>query len=106
VRGTGTSGYVQTNKFNLRGGPDRRETERRGHGKEGSQKGHVVKPNKDIIDHNRKRELEVKVMEYRIQLEDDECVCVVDVLYYDGCMCHDDDVGVCVGFLRMKLNQK
>jgi len=72
VRGTGTSGYVQTNKFNLRGGPDRRETERRGHGKEGSQKGHEVKPNKDIIDHNRKRELEVKVMEYRIQLEDDE----------------------------------
>ncbi len=75
VRGTGTSGYVQTNKFNLRGGPDRGERER----KEGSQKGHVVKANKDIIDHNRKRELEVKVMEYRIQLEDEEYVC-------DGCI--------------------
>jgi hypothetical protein len=39
----------------------------------------VVKANKDIIDHNRKRELEVKVMEYRIQLEDEEYVC-------DGCI--------------------
>lgn len=86
MRGTGTSGYVQTNKFNLRGGPDRRETERRGHGKEGSQKGHVVKPNKDIIDHNRKRELEVKVMEYRIQLEDDECVMLMSCVVVEFAM--------------------
>lgn len=69
VRGTGTSGYVQTNKFNVR--------KRSGHGKSGSVEEdprlQQKKPaNKDIIEHNKKREIEVKVMEYRISLEDED----------------------------------
>jgi serine/arginine repetitive matrix protein 2 len=72
VRGTGTSGYVQTNKFNIRGAPSRNE---RGHGgRDGNGEKSDVhrKPNKDILEHNRKREIEVKVMELRVKLEDEE----------------------------------
>eukprot|EP00890_Picochlorum_soloecismus_P000188 jgi/Picsp_1/116/NSC_00116-R1_srrm2 protein len=72
VRGSGTSGYVQTNKFNIRGPPSRSE---RGYGERdgnGEKSDVHRKPNKDILEHNRKREVEVKVMELRVQLEDEE----------------------------------
>jgi len=70
VRGSGTSGYVQTNKFNIRGPPSRNE--RGGRDGNGEKSDVHRKPNKDILEHNRKREIEVKVMELRVKLEDDE----------------------------------
>lgn len=71
MRGTGTSGYVQTNKFNVR-----KRSGHTKHGNDGDGSGHTKKKvaNKDIIEHNKKREIEVKVMEYRISLEDDDDV--------------------------------
>jgi serine/arginine repetitive matrix protein 2 len=64
-RGSGTSGYVQANKFNLRAQPQRQLEER------DSLKGPVQKkPNLEIIEHNRKREIELKLEEERILLED------------------------------------
>ena len=71
ARGSGTSGYVQTNKFNLRGGPpqtahSRQEVDRNA--------GPAVKqPNQDILEHNRRREIEVKLYEYEAELEDQGC---------------------------------
>mmetsp|Transcript_19027 Transcript_19027/g.48835 ORF Transcript_19027/g.48835 Transcript_19027/m.48835 type:complete len:448 (+) Transcript_19027:588-1931(+) len=67
ARGSGTSGYVSTNKFNLRGPP------RTGGGPvaldaEGPKQ---KKANQDIIEHNRKREIEAKVFELQDQLEED-----------------------------------
>lgn len=66
VRGSGTSGYVQTNKFNLRGPPSsyRDRDDERGPS--------VKKPNADILEHNRKREIELEVETMRAQLEDEE----------------------------------
>lgn len=69
ARGSGTSGYVSTNKFNLRGPP------RTGGGPvaldaEGPKQ---KKANQDIIEHNRKREIEAKVFELQDQLEEDGC---------------------------------
>ena len=67
VRGSGTSGYVQGNKFNLRGPPQRDLRER------DDSSGPVhKKPNQQILEHNRKRELELEVETMRAQLEDDE----------------------------------
>ena len=71
MRGSGTSGYVQTNKFQVRGpGRDRRGGRGDGGETKDSKKKGIV--NQDIINHNKKREIEVRVMEYRIQLEDEE----------------------------------
>lgn len=67
VRGSGTSGYVQTNKFNLRG-PPRTDFRDRDDDKGPVQK----KPNADILAHNRKREIELAVETMRMQLEDEE----------------------------------
>ena len=71
MRGTGTSGYVQTNKFNVW-----KKSGHKKNGNDGDDPGHTKKKgaNKEIIEHNRKREIEVKVMEYRISLEDDDGV--------------------------------
>lgn len=66
VRGSGTSGYVQTNKFNLRGPPSSYRDRDDEHGPT------VKKPNADILEHNRKREVELEVETMRAQLEDEE----------------------------------
>lgn len=69
TRGTGTSGYVQTNRFNLRGPPPQHRDA------SGDDNGPSHKqPNKDILEHNRKREIELEVETMRAQLEDDEYV--------------------------------
>ena len=69
VRGTGTSGYIQGNKFDLKGPPKTQKgdlsREIRDHGS--SQKG----PNADFLEHQRKRDMEVKIEELRDQLEDE-----------------------------------
>lgn len=64
-RGTGTSGYVQTNKFNLRGPPPQR------HDRKDDAGPAQRKPNEGILEHNRKREIELEVEVMRAQLEDD-----------------------------------
>jgi serine/arginine repetitive matrix protein 2 len=67
-RGSGTSGHVQTNKFNLRRAPVPRFDEAPKENKEVSRQ-----PNKDILDHNRKRQVEVKLVEYMDELEEQGC---------------------------------
>ncbi len=61
-RGTGTSGHIQNNKFNIRHGPPNRlrapDEQRAGEGNK----------------HNAKRELELKVAEEQAKLEDEGCV--------------------------------
>jgi serine/arginine repetitive matrix protein 2 len=62
-RGSGTSGYVSANKFNLRGPPQLRTEPPR----DGPPKHKAA--NKDILDHKKKREVEVKVEQERERLE-------------------------------------
>lgn len=71
VRGSGTSGYVQTNKFHLRAsrqGP--RDSLR---DRDDAPGGGARKPNADILDHNRKRAVEVKLLLLRDSLEEQGC---------------------------------
>eukprot|EP00195_Chlamydomonas_chlamydogama_P016489 CAMPEP_0202909188 /NCGR_PEP_ID=MMETSP1392-20130828/48598_1 /ASSEMBLY_ACC=CAM_ASM_000868 /TAXON_ID=225041 /ORGANISM="Chlamydomonas chlamydogama, Strain SAG 11-48b" /LENGTH=378 /DNA_ID=CAMNT_0049598863 /DNA_START=101 /DNA_END=1233 /DNA_ORIENTATION=- len=67
-RGSGTSGYVQTNKFNLRGPPPMRVTPKPAADESGPPQ---RQPNKDILDHNRKREIELKLAKEQARLEDE-----------------------------------
>jgi serine/arginine repetitive matrix protein 2 len=64
VRGSGTSGYVQTNKFNTRRGPPMRSNH-----EEKKEKVHRG-PNMEILEHNKKRALELKLAEYAESLEE------------------------------------
>lgn len=66
VRGTGTSGYVQTNRFNIRHRPGPREFNQDALAQPQASR----EPNKGIIDHNKKRELEIQLMRERDRLED------------------------------------
>jgi len=63
-RGTGTSGHVQANKFNMKRAPVPKFQEVQG------APAADKKPNQAILEHNRKRQIEVKLFEYRDQLED------------------------------------
>lgn len=65
-RGSGTSGYVQTNRFNLHGRPQQRMPEERSALKGPEQK----EPNQAILDHNRKRDIELKLTELADSLEE------------------------------------
>ncbi|KAF1961139.1 cwf21-domain-containing protein [Byssothecium circinans] len=66
-RGSGTSGYVQKNRSLLRsrdrGDPYPRDWEQTKHRQR--------QPDPDILEHDRKREVEVKVLELRDKLEDE-----------------------------------
>jgi hypothetical protein len=67
-RGSGTSGYVQRNLAQLRardyGAPYPKDTD--------SLRQHRHRqPDKSILEHDRKREIEVKVFELRDKLEDE-----------------------------------
>ena len=62
-RGSGTSGHVQSNAFNLRQAPSTLLNV-------GDGKGPTVRrANEDILEHNRKREIEVKLLELEEELE-------------------------------------
>lgn len=62
-RGSGTSGHVQNNAFNM-SSASAPLTQR-------SMAGPTIrKPNEDILEHNRKRELELKLAELEDELED------------------------------------
>jgi hypothetical protein len=71
VRGSGTSGYVTTNKFHVRAS---RMAPRDGP-RDDLPGGGVRKPNKEILEHNRKRAVEVKLLMLRESLEEKGCVC-------------------------------
>ena len=65
-RGTGSSGYVQTNKFNLRGPTQRRPEDLKAAHDSISNR----KPDQGILDHNRKRDIELKVVQMSDALEE------------------------------------
>lgn len=66
-RGSGTSGYVQRNLAHMKprdyAAPYPKDTDTLRHRQR--------QPDKEILEHDRKREVEVKVFELRDQLEDD-----------------------------------
>lgn len=68
-RGTGTSGYVQTNKFNVRRAPVPKFGAADADGGRGP---HAAdrKPNQEILEHNRRRQIEIKLLELQDKLED------------------------------------
>ena len=69
VRGTGTSGYVQTNKFNLNRRPAAKLNQ--GQSDPGRLEGpKQTKADESILEHNRKREIEKKLLELQLELED------------------------------------
>nr|POF11548.1 pre-mrna-splicing factor cwc21 [Quercus suber] len=68
-RGSGTSGYVQRNLSNLR--PRDRDQPYPDRDSLDSLKHRQRQPDKDILEHDRKREIEVKVFELRDRLEDE-----------------------------------
>lgn len=69
-RGSGTSGYVQRNLSHLKprdaAAPYSKDPDLLRHRQR--------QPDKDILEHDRKREIEVKVFELRDKLEEEECV--------------------------------
>ena len=67
-RGSGTSGHVTGNSFNIRGG--QRITERKD---EGKQPPRVLKADEKILEHQRKRAVEVKLAELEESLQDKGC---------------------------------
>lgn len=72
VRGSGTSGYVQTNKFHLTASRQKpREQMRDLRSLEAPA---ARKANSDILEHNRKRAVEMKLLELREKLEEQGCV--------------------------------
>ena len=66
TRGTGTNGYVTRNLSAIR--PNRRRRRENDSWRDDRVK--KRKPNKDILEHKRKREIEVKVFELRDELEE------------------------------------
>ncbi|KXN66276.1 cwf21-domain-containing protein [Conidiobolus coronatus NRRL 28638] len=68
ARGSGTNGYIQRNKSQLKSRRDPfKESEKRIDEKTSLQK----QPDQEILLHERKRKIEIKCMELRLQLEDD-----------------------------------
>lgn len=80
-RGSGTSGYVTTNKFNLHRAPPARHSER-------SDEATLLNrgPNKEILDHNRKRELELEVAKQQDELEAEGWVVHLASRFQSCCM--------------------
>ena len=62
-RGSGTSGHVQNNKFNLRGPPMVRTDMPKDSAVANKQ------PNKEILDHKEKRKFELKILQEQERLE-------------------------------------
>ena len=73
-RGSGTSGYVQRNLAHMR--PRDRAAPYPPSGRDGDPelRHRQRQPDRGILEHDRKREVEVEVLELRDQLEDDGCV--------------------------------
>lgn len=69
-RGSGTSGYVQRNLAHLKP----RDNFKPYSTDYDSLKHRQRQPDKEILDHDRKRDVELKVFELRDRLEDEGCV--------------------------------
>jgi serine/arginine repetitive matrix protein 2 len=75
ARGSGTNGYVQTNKFFIKprsssaGGPPR-AAPAPGFDDAGGGLGGMRKPNKEILEHDRKRQVELRLLLLRDALEE------------------------------------
>lgn len=69
VRGSGTNGYVQTNKAFVRPSRQRYITSKHT-GRDQLRAAKIHKPDAEILEHDRKRKLEVKVMELQVDMED------------------------------------
>lgn len=67
-RGSGTSGYVQKNAANIRHRDNNAPYPKDGFD---SIRHRQRQPDQEILEHDRKREIEVKVFELRDKLEDD-----------------------------------
>lgn len=87
-RGSGTSGYVQRNLAHMRPRDNAAPYLPRNPADEPRHR--PRQPDKGLLEHDRKREVEVKVFELRDKLEEDECVCPSTTR--DVCLC----VCVCV----------
>lgn len=79
ARGSGTNGYVTRNLGHVR--RRRKQTGYRPPDLSAAPQAHR-KPNKEILEHKRKRQVEVKCMELRVRMEEQGCVAVpaADVL--------------------------
>jgi hypothetical protein len=74
-RGTGTSGYVQRNLAHLRP----RDTGKPYSTDLDSLKHRQRQPDREILEHDRKRDIEVKVFELRDRLEDEGLVLLLSL---------------------------
>ena len=78
-RGSGTSGYVQRNLAHIKprdyGAPYPKDLDSLRHKQR--------QPDKGILEHDRKREVEVKVFDLRDKLEEEEWVEVTDLSYQE-----------------------
>ena len=72
VRGSGTSGHVQANKFAVRNraGYSSQNDRRTNNGTSSSSHSRPKQPNAAILEHNRLREIEVKLAELEDELEE------------------------------------
>ncbi|CAK9153891.1 unnamed protein product [Ilex paraguariensis] len=71
-RGSGSNGYIQSNKFSVR--PKTGEVVSDNKGFDSSHDGtagFTRKPNKDILDHDRKRKIELKLVTLEERLKDE-----------------------------------
>ena len=75
TRGSGTNGYVQRNMSQL--GTGRRDNRPSFNYNEGFEATLTKKPNKDILEHERKRNIEVKCIEMQDMMEEQGYVITV-----------------------------
>jgi hypothetical protein len=103
-RGSGTSGYVQKNRSLLRPrdkiAPYPKDWEHAKH--------RPRQPDAEILEHEAKREFEVKVLELRDKLEDEGCVCDLrsPTPRLTPCRIDEDEIDDQCEALRRKLNQE
>ena len=70
-RGSGTSGYIQKNLSTVKRPKRKHEKDDQERDIQRLEASLARPPNKDILDHRRKREIEVKCLEKREKLEDE-----------------------------------
>jgi hypothetical protein len=103
-RGSGTSGYVQKNRSLLRPrdkvAPYPKDWEHAKH--------RPRQPDAEILEHEAKREVEVKVLELRDKLEDEGCVCDLrlSTTKLTSRSVDEDEIDDQCEALRRKLNQE
>ena len=70
ARGSGTNGYVQTNKFFIRPKTTKNPADNKGFGPDQGTAGLGKKANKAILEHDRKRQIELKLAVLEDKLTD------------------------------------